>query len=115
MLLSLKIAADRLGLSRRTLEREIAAGNIPVVEIRRAKRIDEADLPTYIENHKSTKEIPCPSDLGKVSGMCVFSSAAKKSSDLLDRLLAKKTPKNSKQNSVATSSPMNLAARRNAR
>ena len=48
----LPAAAARLGISRRTLEREIADGQIAVVSIRGAVRVAEADIIGYIARHR---------------------------------------------------------------
>jgi excisionase family DNA binding protein len=92
MLLTMPAAADRLGISRRTLEREIADGRISVVEIRGSVRIDEADLSAYIVQQRKTKARPCPSENVETDGMSAFKSAASASKEALDRLLRKRTP-----------------------
>lgn len=62
-LLALDEAAAKLGgISRRTLEREIADGKIAVVEIRGRVMIDAADVPEYIARSKSLRKPQCPSD-----------------------------------------------------
>ena len=52
-LLSLETAAARLAVSTRTLRRLLAAGDLPSVRIRAARRILASDLSTYIAS-KST-------------------------------------------------------------
>jgi len=49
ILLSLKEVAQRLGISRRTLERLIAAGDINIpVKVGRCSRLFESDLMEYL-------------------------------------------------------------------
>lgn len=92
MLLTLPAAAERLSLSRRTIEREIAAGRLAVVQIRGAVRIDEADLEAYIQQSRTTRAPSCPSENEAIDGMSAFKSAARESSEVLARLLRKRTP-----------------------
>ena len=50
-------AAEKLRISRRTLDREIAAGHLPTVRIgKRAVRVDEATLDQYIASGGSREE-----------------------------------------------------------
>lgn len=58
-LLTLPQAAERLGVSRRTVEREIAAGNIPSIRIRGARKIASRDLEDYIARSRHYTEPPC--------------------------------------------------------
>lgn len=102
MLLTLPQAAGQLGISRRTLEREIADGRLPVVEIRGAVRIDEADLREYIVAQRKTKARPCPSENAATDGMSAFKSAARESSEALARLLRKRTPSPSRPDFART-------------
>lgn len=92
MLLTLPAAAARLSLSRRTLEREIAAGRLAVVQLRGAVRIDENDLSAYIDRSKHTRRPPCPSENAAIDGMSEFKAAARESKEALGRLLRKRTP-----------------------
>jgi excisionase family DNA binding protein len=48
VLLDLDEVADRLRIHRRTVERRIAAGELPTVTIGRARRVRPVDLATYI-------------------------------------------------------------------
>ena len=101
MLLSLPTAAKELGISRRTLEREIADGRLAVVEIRGAVRIDESDLQAYIRQSRITKTRPCPSENAATAGMSAYSLAVSESSAALDRLLQKRTRSISKPGCAA--------------
>ncbi len=92
MLLTIPAAADRASVSRRTIEREIAAGRLPVIPIRGAVRIDERDLEAYIQQSRTTRTPSCPSESAVIDGMSAFRSAAKESREVLDRLLRKRTP-----------------------
>lgn len=51
--LTLKEAAFRLQVCRRTLEREIAAGRLKCVRIGRSVRVLESDLHAYLESQKA--------------------------------------------------------------
>ena len=51
-LLSIDGTKERLGVSRRTVLREIAAGELVAVRIGRRTLIDPRDLEAYIERHK---------------------------------------------------------------
>jgi excisionase family DNA binding protein len=58
-LLSTADAADVLGVSRDTILRHVKAGSLPFVDVaasgeRERIRIDEADLDTWIAEHKRT-------------------------------------------------------------
>lgn len=59
-LLSVVGAAARLGVSRRTIEREIADGFLPVVRIRGTVRIALADIDHYIAANKAARAKPLP-------------------------------------------------------
>ena len=48
-LLTLDEVADALGVSRRTVEREVQAGTITSHKVRGARRVSEAALAAYIE------------------------------------------------------------------
>jgi excisionase family DNA binding protein len=49
LLLTLNEAAQRLAISRRTLEREIAAGRFPLpIKVRRATRVRASQIDQYI-------------------------------------------------------------------
>lgn len=52
-LLTTEDAAERLGVSARSLRREIAAGRLAVVRIGRLVRIDPADVQAYIIRNRS--------------------------------------------------------------
>ena len=52
-LLSLETAADRLAVSTRTLRRLLAAGDLPSVRIRAARRIIATDLAAYIASRST--------------------------------------------------------------
>lgn len=101
-LLTITAAAERLGVSRRTVEREIADGALAVIEIRGLRRIDANDIDSYLSARKITRVKPCPSENVETLGMSAFRSAAKESSALLDRLLQKRTRSTTKRNSAAT-------------
>jgi excisionase family DNA binding protein len=49
LLLTKREAADRLGVSVRTVERLVAAGRLPLVQIEGARRIRVADLLAYVD------------------------------------------------------------------
>jgi excisionase family DNA binding protein len=102
MLLTLPAVALQLGISRRTLEREIADGRVPVVMIRGAVRIDEIDLQAYIQQSRIKKTRPCPSENAATAGMSAFKSAASASSAALARLLQKRTPSTMRPDSART-------------
>jgi excisionase family DNA binding protein len=51
-LVPVKVAADRLGVSVRTLYRIIAEGGLPLVHFRGCSRLQEGDLTAYIEKNK---------------------------------------------------------------
>lgn len=54
MLITLKEAADRLGVCRKTVYRRIKDGSLPVVKLStRNFRIATADLEAFIESRKS--------------------------------------------------------------
>lgn len=57
-LLTIPAAASSLGVSRRTLDREIAAGMLPVVRIRGARRVAEDDLQQYIADRINACDEP---------------------------------------------------------
>jgi excisionase family DNA binding protein len=62
-LLTLDRAAARLAVDRRTLQREIAAGAVPVIEIRGGTRIAPADLEAYIARRRRYRTVePCRSE-----------------------------------------------------
>ena len=115
-LLTLAQAAQSLRISLRTLQREIAAGRIAVVEIRGAVRLAESDLAEYVVRSKVTRAQQCPSsDIPKpVTGMSAYRSAASESSALLDRLLEKKTPSPLRRRSAASTSTAGSAKPRRA-
>ncbi|VGO21720.1 helix-turn-helix domain-containing protein [Pontiella sulfatireligans] len=50
-LLPLLDAADILGVSKRTVDRLIACGELPVVKINRSTRIPLAEIQAYIERN----------------------------------------------------------------
>ncbi|MBI4997818.1 MAG: helix-turn-helix domain-containing protein [Rhodocyclales bacterium] len=102
MLLTIPATAARMGVSRRTVEREIADGRLPVVGVRGARRVDEADLEAYIARSRITNTRPCPSENEEIGGMSAFRSAASASSAALDRLLQKRTPWSTKPDCAAT-------------
>jgi excisionase family DNA binding protein len=52
----MKTAAARLGVSVRTLYREIADGKLRVVHFRGCSCIEESELQNYIEKSKGSKE-----------------------------------------------------------
>ena len=55
-LLSLETAADRLAISTRTLRRLLAAGDLPSVRIRAARRILASDLSAYIASNSTVSD-----------------------------------------------------------
>ena len=56
-LLTLQEAADRLSISKRSLEREIQRGNFPPpLKIGRATRVEVADLVRYVEGLRQSQD-----------------------------------------------------------
>jgi excisionase family DNA binding protein len=56
-LLRVKEAAARLAVSVRTLWRMIAAGELPVVHVRRCACVAESDLLAYVQRNKRKGEL----------------------------------------------------------
>lgn len=104
-LLTLPAAADALGLSRRTLEREIAAGRLAVVQIRRAVRVAQSDIDGYIQRSRRYRMPACPSENVVTFGTSVSRSPASALSAALDAALPGRTRSRSKHRSAATTSP----------
>ena len=104
LLLTYDEAATELGgVSTRTVEREVAAGKLPVVTIRGAKRIARADLEAYIlRNRRFTTSPSSPS----ANVATLTTSARVSADDELSALLArvKRTPSNSKRASTRRTS-----------
>jgi excisionase family DNA binding protein len=70
MLLTLSDAATRLGVSRKTVEREIADGRLAIVRVRRARKIAPAELDRYIAAQT------CHSASTAIDGRCASAWAA---------------------------------------
>lgn len=65
-LLTAEAAAERLGISERTLRQHVVAGTIPTVTIglgakRPRYRFDPADLETFVKSRKKYEGAPCQS------------------------------------------------------
>lgn len=60
LLLAVDAAALALSVSRRTAYRLIAAGDLPTVRVRGARRIAESDLRKYVERLAARADTPQP-------------------------------------------------------
>ena len=60
ILLTTAEAAERLGMSPRSLRREIADGKLAVVRIRRMVRVCESDIESYILAYRRKEPSSCP-------------------------------------------------------
>jgi excisionase family DNA binding protein len=114
-LLTLDRAAGILDVDRRTLQREIAAGKLPVIEIRGGTRIAPADLEAYIARNRRYRTVePCQS-------ANVVALPGRSGSDTPDNALRKlleargRTRKSSARSSAAASSTTASGARRGER
>ena len=58
-LLNLDEVADALGVSRRTVEREVARGALSSQKVRGARRVSEAALAAYIERVTMSAQNSC--------------------------------------------------------
>ena len=88
LLLTYDEAALELGgVSTRTVEREVAAGKLPVVTVRGAKRIARVDLEAYILRNRryTTASTTCPS----ANVATLTTSARVSADDELSELLAR--------------------------
>lgn len=104
-LLTLPAAAAQLGISRRTLEREIAAGKLAVVCIRGAVRVAQSDLDGYIVRlRRYHQPAACPSENVVTFGTSASRSRASELSELLDEVLPRRTRRPLKHRSGATTS-----------
>ena len=54
-MLTLKQVAERLSLHLNTVRKYIDQGMLPVMQIKRAVRVDERDLERFIEDHKEVR------------------------------------------------------------
>lgn len=114
-LLTLDRAAEILGVDRRTLQREIAAGKLPVIEIRGGTRIAPADLEAYIASRRRYRTVePCQS-----ANVVAFPgrSGSSTADDALRKLLGARgrTRRSSARRSAARSSTPASAAPRGER
>jgi excisionase family DNA binding protein len=101
-LLTTPEAAAQLGVSRRTIEREIEAGVLAYVNVRGAKRITPDDLAEYIARNRRYTPAPCQS-----ANVVTFGTRASRSAgDALNALLARagRTPSRSKRGSATSRS-----------
>jgi excisionase family DNA binding protein len=57
-LYSLDDAAEILAVSKTTLKREIAAGNLPFILVGKRRKIDAGDLERYIDQRRRRVELP---------------------------------------------------------
>jgi len=75
-LLTIAETAERLRVSARTVEREIAAGRLACVRIRSRRLVDPADLAAYIAE---SRRIECPSasmaDAGRFASVSEVAAA----------------------------------------
>ncbi len=65
-LLTLAEAADRLGCSRATVKRWVAAGTLPTFRVGRVVRIRELDLERFVAEHTKRRSGTVPTDAGGV-------------------------------------------------
>jgi excisionase family DNA binding protein len=104
-LLTLPAAAAQLGVSPRTLEREIAAGRLAVVRIRRARRVEQAEIERYIAAGRQA----CRSGSAETVGRCASPLAV---ADALSALSRQALPElmraRSKRGSTGSGSPLRL-------
>lgn len=70
-LLTIAETAERLRVSARTVEREIAAGRLACVRIRSRRLVDPADLAAYIAQ---SRRIECPSESAGTDGRSALQS-----------------------------------------
>lgn len=104
MILTIDQAAESIGVSSKTLRREIAAGRLPVVKIRKCLRIAPADLKDYIDQ--------CRSDPRAQATKSVSSMPA----GVMDALFAAvKRPDDGKPSYANASQIVSLAERRKSR
>ena len=90
-LLTIDQLAATLGVSPRTVSREISDGALTAVRVRGAVRIDPADAQAYISRQKTRRERSWPSTNAGPASITDFRSAGKKSRELLELLVAKRT------------------------
>jgi excisionase family DNA binding protein len=102
-LLTIPRAATRLGVSPRTIRREVAAGRLPVVRIRSTVRIAATALTDYQNSNSRRIEEICLS----LNGVTHTGSRSRSAASELDNLLAKaprgNKRKSSKRRSAETS------------
>lgn len=84
-LLTIPAAASSLGVSRRTLDREIAAGMLQVIRIRGARRVAEDDLQQYIADRRGV--VRWLSTSAESAGITVSKSPGGSIRDRLDEAL----------------------------
>ena len=101
-LLTIPETAAQLGVSRRTVEREIESGVLAYVEVRGAKRITPADLAEYINRNRRYTLAPCQSE----NVVTLGTRASRSAGDALNALLGLdgRMPSHSKRASVHTRS-----------
>lgn len=56
MLITIAEAAELLAVSKRTIDREIKAGELPYVRVRGSVRLDRSDIDDYISRKKVRRE-----------------------------------------------------------
>ena len=61
-LLTIQQAAERLGVSTKTVDRLVAAGQMPAVYVGSLKRFTPADLDAYINRNRRYTAAPCQSE-----------------------------------------------------
>lgn len=71
MLLTVAEAAERLRVSARTVEREIAAGRLACVRVRSRRLVDDADLTAYIS---ASREQTCRSESAETDSRSEYAS-----------------------------------------
>lgn len=91
-LLTIDAIAAMLDVSPRTVQREIDAGAIATVRVRRLVRIDADEAQAYIARQTTRRSPPCPSTNAVIAGTIDYRSAAKDSRAALARLVGKRTP-----------------------
>ena len=82
-LLTIDAVAAMLDVSPRTVQREIDAGAISTVRVRRLVRIDAAEAQAYIARQTTRKKQPCPSTSAVTAGIIDFRQAARDTREAL--------------------------------
>jgi len=75
-LLTIEALAAMLDVSPRTVQREIDAGAISTVRVRRLVRIDDDEAKAYIARQTTRRSPPCPSTSAATAGTIDYRLAA---------------------------------------